>query len=111
MWKMFGAVILVLCGFATARAEFLEKAFPGCSTSQRVCVINDNPGGSMAVFVVAASEILEQRIKVVVGSRCASACASVVDLLRKQGDVCLLPSAQFLFHKGSRMRADANGNY
>ena len=85
----------------SAAAEHIEKVFPYCSSSQKVCFVNDNVGGNMHMFAAAAAEIRARGIKIVVGSDCASACASVVDLLRKQVDICLQPSATFLFHKGT----------
>ncbi len=104
---LFGVLFVYLAGGlpqAVAEESFIEEAFPGCTAAR--CVVKDNPGGYLWNYEAAAVQILLSGIAhIVVDGECASACASVIDLLREYPvDICITPRAVFRFHKAALVR-------
>jgi hypothetical protein len=81
-----------------AVTPFNALAAIGCTTGDR-CVISDNHGGQIELFVLAGKLIHQGHFTkpVVISGPCMSGCATAADLGRP--NVCITPSASFLFHK------------
>lgn len=104
----FLAVITVLLGFnifliASTRFEidlssngFVRGFLSACGDP---CIIEDNHGGFVVDYLALASEVNKQKLPVLIGGVCASACALFADLARP--NVYIRTSVEFRFHKSS----------
>lgn len=63
------------------------------------CVIDENGGGIIVNFEALAARVVAEKRHMVIGGKCASACALLADLARAR--LCILPAAYFLFHRDS----------
>src|ERR1039458_7229761 len=75
-------------------------AFPGCGNTLKPCYVYGNPGGLVFVFEEAGRAFLNNdRKELVIDGSCYSSCVIAADIARP--NVCILPGAKFLFHRGN----------
>ena len=80
--------------------EELPAIFPDCDREARVCVVEENPGGSLSKFLLAADALARNGYTFKVYGVCASACATALDYIRERSNaVCITEGADFEFHK------------
>jgi hypothetical protein len=95
-------VALPLMTGAVAAGPALDKALRPACRAAAVCVINDSPGGDVAIFQSAAQEVLREGKKLVIDGRCVSACVILADLAR--ANTCLTPRAELAVHQSATLK-------
>ena len=97
-------LLLLMCVLAvslTASTKATPRLFTvfGCKTTEKVCFVGYNLGGSIIDFLRAAQEIKKFNIMLVIDGDCGSACAMVADVTRGSTNSCVTPRGTFHFHQ------------
>lgn len=77
----------------------------GCTSNP--CVVNFSGGGVVSDFKLAAQEVIQGDITVIINGGCHSACVILADIASRK--VCMTPKANFGFHKTGMGYRDRNG--
>src|SRR4051794_38381434 len=102
MRKLTGlfALAVVVAGQFVASNSFagagLDKAL-GAHCGRSACILTNNPGGEVQVFMRAAQEVLAEGKHLRIAGLCASACVLMADMARD--NTCMTADAQFAVHK------------
>ena len=93
---MIAMGVLFLLSPQSAQADWISGG--GLGRCGEPCVVSFNYGGPVRPFLMAAKAIKAgAREQVVITSVCSSSCALFADKVRPR--VCIMPSAEFVFHK------------
>lgn len=103
LWHFFALLGMLVSGVVVfALATLDQRVFDPVAQALNCgepCIVNDNPGGNVYLFQLAADQVLAgARERVVIDGLCASACAYFADKARDR--VCITPRAIMGFHKG-----------
>jgi len=96
--------LLAIIGAAVGAKNYLYPTIPetqlasalGCTEAQN-CVVKQNMGGNMTLFLDAALTLPKDAL-VRIDGKCSSACVIFADYARPQ--VCVTENAKFLLHQG-----------
>lgn len=99
-------LLMVLVAFISSRAHaqesgesYFKQAFGiECPIGKR-CVLPDNDGGLVDIFVKAALEIIRNKNTIAIDTDCFSACVIFADIARKH--VCITPSENMAVHQST----------
>jgi len=80
---------------ATARKDWVSYLF---KCTGKTCTINENGGGLLWTFELAAKQALARKLKVRINGKCSSGC--VVFASRVWKYACVTPNAKMGVHKG-----------
>jgi hypothetical protein len=95
-------VALVLLPQPSLGGVALDKALRTACRAEPVCVVHHNAGGEVALFQLAAQEVMSEGKKLIIDGRCESACVILADLAR--ANTCLTPRAELAVHQAATVK-------
>jgi hypothetical protein len=101
------AAVLLLTGMAlvpeqASAGSALDRAIRPACRGQAVCIVSNNPGGEVALFQLAAEEVLKEGKQLVIDGRCESACVILADIAR--ANTCLTSRAELAVHQAATVK-------
>ncbi len=100
--------LIVLASPHAQAGPALDRAVPQACRSGHVCVVRENFGGDVALFRLAASEVITEHKTLIIDGPCESACVALADMARRY--TCLTPRARMAVHKATLTRVFAEAN-